>query len=267
MTAAADRLVENDDVMMLFHDRRDGADHRDGLVRSRLVDIDRLEPAGECRILFEILAIFGMGRRRDRPQPPLASAGLSRFAASPVPAWPPAPIKVCASSMNRMIGLGLDSTSSITPRRRFSNSPFMLAPACIRPMSSARRVTPLQRGRHVAVDDSLGEAFDHRRLADAGFADEDGVVLPPPQQDIDDLPDLVVTTDDRVDLALARLAVRSTEYSVERLALAARNAARRRHRGFGAGSPPRSRRLRSTSRARVEFVRELVDLDLSEFAC
>ena len=67
---------------------------------------------------------------------PRASAGLSRFAASPVPAAPPAPISVCASSTNRMIGLGDACTSSITWRSRFSNSPFMLAPACSRPMSS-----------------------------------------------------------------------------------------------------------------------------------
>ncbi len=67
---------------------------------------------------------------------PRASAGLSRLAASPVPAAPPAPISVCASSMNRMIGFGDACTSSITERSRFSNSPFMLAPACSRPMSS-----------------------------------------------------------------------------------------------------------------------------------
>ncbi len=67
---------------------------------------------------------------------PRASAGFSRFAASPVPAAPPAPISVCASSTNRMIGFGEACTSSITCRSRFSNSPFMLAPACSRPMSS-----------------------------------------------------------------------------------------------------------------------------------
>jgi len=66
---------------------------------------------------------------------PRANAGFSRFAASPVPAAPPAPIKVCASSMNRMIGLGEACTSSITERSRFSNSPFMLAPACNSPIS------------------------------------------------------------------------------------------------------------------------------------
>ena len=37
---------------------------------------------------------------------PRASAGFNRFAASPVPAAPPAPISVCASSMNRMMGVG-----------------------------------------------------------------------------------------------------------------------------------------------------------------
>ena len=69
---------------------------------------------------------------------PRARAGFRRLAASPVPAAPPAPISVCASSMNRMIGTSDDCTSSITAFRRFSNSPLTLAPACIRPMSSAR---------------------------------------------------------------------------------------------------------------------------------
>ena len=77
---------------------------------------------------------------------PRASAGFSRLAASPVPAAPPAPIRVCASSMNRMIGLAEDWTSSITCRSRFSNSPFMLAPACNNPTSSTRRVTSLSGG-------------------------------------------------------------------------------------------------------------------------
>ena len=72
---------------------------------------------------------------------PRASAGFSRLAASPVPAAPPAPISVCASSMNRMTGTSEAWTSSITARRRFSNSPLTLAPACISPTSSIRRLT------------------------------------------------------------------------------------------------------------------------------
>ena len=52
---------------------------------------------------------------------PRASAGLSRFAASPVPAAPPAPIRVWASSINRMIGFSEALTSDRTPLSRFSN--------------------------------------------------------------------------------------------------------------------------------------------------
>ena len=61
---------------------------------------------------------------------------MSRFAASFWPCWPPAPISVCASSMNMTIGVGEAFTASITPFRRFSNSPFTPAPACSRPRSS-----------------------------------------------------------------------------------------------------------------------------------
>ncbi len=77
---------------------------------------------------------------------PRASAGFSRFAASFWPAWPPAPMIVCASSMNRMIGCALFFTSSITLFSRFSNSPFTLAPACSSPMSSTCSATPRNGG-------------------------------------------------------------------------------------------------------------------------
>ena len=72
---------------------------------------------------------------------PRARGGLRRLAASPVPAEPPAPIRVWASSMKRMIGIGELCTSSITERSLCSNSPFIDAPACIRPMSSAQSRT------------------------------------------------------------------------------------------------------------------------------
>ena len=77
---------------------------------------------------------------------PRARAGFSRLAASFCPAAPPAPISVCASSMNRMIGLGLALVSSITDFSRFSNSPFTPAPACSSPRSSVRNVTSRRAG-------------------------------------------------------------------------------------------------------------------------
>ena len=49
-----------------------------------------------------------------------------------------------------------------------------------------------------------GEALDDRRLADARLADQHRVVLGAPAEHLDDAADLLVTADDRVDLAVAR---------------------------------------------------------------
>jgi len=61
-----------------------------------------------------------------------------------------------------------------------------------------------QRLGHITRRDAQGKAFHHRRLADAGLAREDRIVLPPPRQDVDHLADLEVAADHRVDLALTR---------------------------------------------------------------
>src|SRR3954452_5021567 len=62
-----------------------------------------------------------------------------------------------------------------------------------------------QRLGDVAGDDPLGEALDDRGLAHAGLADEDGVVLGASGEDLDDAADLVVASDDRVELAVLGL--------------------------------------------------------------
>ena len=84
---------------------------------------------------------------------------------------------VWASSMKRMIGVRRALTSSITCFSRFSNSPFTPAPACSRPRSRVAQHHVLERLRHVALGDPQGEALDDGRLADAGLAGEDRVVL------------------------------------------------------------------------------------------
>jgi len=66
---------------------------------------------------------------------PRARAGLRRLAASLPPAVPPAPMRVCASSMKSTMGTGEAFTASMTDLRRFSNSPFTPAPAWSAPRS------------------------------------------------------------------------------------------------------------------------------------
>ncbi len=79
---------------------------------------------------------------------------------------------------------------------------------------------PLQAVRDVPGDDPPGEALDDGRLSDAGFADEDGVVLRSPREDLHDPPDLLVPADHRVELFLAGEGRQVSAEFVENLVLA-----------------------------------------------
>src|SRR5690606_35874526 len=62
----------------------------------------------------------------------------------------------------------------------------------------------LEGFRYLAVDDALRQPFDNGGLADTGLADQHGVVLGTPLENLDGSTDLVVTPDDRIQLALPR---------------------------------------------------------------
>jgi hypothetical protein len=59
-----------------------------------------------------------------------------------------------------------------------------------------------QPGGHVARHDALRQPFDDGRLAHARLADQHRVVLGAPAEDLDHAANLLVATDDRVELAL-----------------------------------------------------------------
>ncbi len=61
----------------------------------------------------------------------------------------------------------------------------------------------LQALGHVAIDDAQGQALDDGGLADAGLADEHGIVLGAAGQDLDRAADLLVAPDHRVELVVA----------------------------------------------------------------
>ena len=58
--------------------------------------------------------------------------------------------------------------------------------------------------RHLGVGDALGQALDDHRLAHPGLADQGRVVLLAPRQGLDDLGDLLLAADDRIQGMLAR---------------------------------------------------------------
>src|SRR5439155_446544 len=74
----------------------------------------------------------------------------------------------------------------------------------------------------VARHDALSQSLDDRGLADAGLADEPGVVLGARREHLDDTPDLLVAADDAIDLVLACELGQVTAVLVERLVLALR---------------------------------------------
>ena len=67
-------------------------------------------------------------------------------------------------------------------------------------MDQALAFQPL---RHIPVNDALGQALDDGGFADARLADQGRVVLGAARKDLDRAPNLLVTPDDRVELALA----------------------------------------------------------------
>jgi hypothetical protein len=70
----------------------------------------------------------------------------------------------------------------------------------------------LERLRHLAGDDALGQAFHDGGLAHAGLADQHRVVLGAPLQHLDGAADFLVAADHRVELAAAGALVRSRVY-------------------------------------------------------
>ena len=69
----------------------------------------------------------------------------------------------------------------------------------------------VQHFGHVALDDALGEALGDRRLADAGIADIERVVLGAAAQHLDGAVDFGLATDQRIDLAGLALLFRLTQ--------------------------------------------------------
>ena len=74
----------------------------------------------------------------------------------------------------------------------------------------------LQHFGHFALDDAARQPFGNRRLADAGIADIERIVLRAAAQDLNGAVDLGLAADQRIDLAL-RLSFEIDAIGVERV--------------------------------------------------
>ena len=62
--------------VMLFHSGSDSSHHQNALFLTGLGNLDHLEPAGEGRVLFNVLLVLGPGGGGDGSQSTAGEGGL-----------------------------------------------------------------------------------------------------------------------------------------------------------------------------------------------
>ena len=180
------------------------AQDRDGVLDARLVDEDRLEAAGERRVLLDVLLVLVERGGADAVQLAARERGLEQV-----------------GGVHGAVGLAgadqgvhlVDEQDDAAVRRRHllqhGLEPLLELAAILRARDQGAHVEGeqllvLQALRHVAVDDALGQPLDDRGLADAGLADQHRIVLGAAGEHLDGAADFLVAADHRVDLAVAR---------------------------------------------------------------
>ena len=168
----------------------------------RLADVDRLEAALERGVLLDVLLVLVERGRADGAQ---LAAGehrleqVGRVDRALGGAGADDRVQLVHEEDDLALGVGdllQDGLQALLELAAVLGAGEQRADVEAMTLRSRRRLGD------VAGDDALGEALDDRGLADAGLADQHGVVLGAAGEDLDDAADLVVAADDRVELAV-----------------------------------------------------------------
>ena len=170
----------------------------------RLADEDLLEAALERGVLLDVLAELVERRRADEAKLAAGEHRLEHVAR----VHGRLPGGTGADDGVQLVDEGDDLPRGLLDLLEHGLEPLLELAAVLRPGDHRAEVErdeslAAQRLGDVAVDDPLGEALDDGGLADAGFADEHGVVLRAPAEHLHDAADLVVSPDDGVEPTLA----------------------------------------------------------------
>ncbi len=199
-----DRRVRDLDLVVDRVALLQAAQDRDRVFDRRLVDQHLLEAALERGVLLDVLAVFVERGGADAMQFAARERGLQHVA-----------------GVHRAFGLaGADHRVQFVDEQ--DDAAFLLGEVVQHALEALLEFAAELRARdqrahveredalvaqalgHFLVDDAQREAFDDRGLADARLADQHGVVLGATLQHLDRAADLVVTADDRIELALLR---------------------------------------------------------------
>ena len=179
----------------------------DAVLDRRLVDVDLLEAADQRPVLLEVVAVLLVGRRAHaaqiaRRQRRLEDVGRVHRAAAG--------------------GAGADDGVDLVDEQDRARRRLQLGDDVLQPLLEIAAVAcsgkqrahvegedggALEHVRHLAADDPPREPLRQRRLADAGIADEQRVVLVAPAEDLDGPLDFGLASDQRIDPTIGRFPV------------------------------------------------------------
>ena len=198
-----ERGIRDRDLVVRLVALLEPAQDRDGVFDARLADVDLLEAALERGILLDELAVLVERGGADHAQLAAGEHGLEHVGCRDRPlaaARAHQHVQLVDERDDAAVGVGDLLEHALQP---------LLELAAVHRAGDERRdvdrdeLLVFERVGDVARDDALREALDDGGLADAGLADEHGVVLGAAGQHLADATDLAVAPDDGVELALA----------------------------------------------------------------
>ena len=195
------------------------AQNRDGVLHRRLVDQHLLEAPLERRILLDVLAVFIEGGGADAMQFAARQRRLqhvARIHGALRLAGAHHGVQFVDEQNHLAFLLGQIIEHRLQPLLEFA-AEFRARDQCSQVERQDSFVA--QALRHFAVDDALCQSFDDGGLAHAGLADQDGIVLGAPLQDLNGAADLVVAADHRVELPRGRALGQIDAVLLQRLAI------------------------------------------------
>ena len=186
-----------EDLVLLLEATKD----RDGVLDGGLAHHNGLETTSERRVLLDVLAVLVERGRADRVQVATGERRLEDVAG----------VHGALGGTRAHDGVELideqdDLALGLLHFLEYSLQAVLELAAVLgagdqRAHVELDKVAVAQGARHVAGHDTLGDALDDGRLADARLADEHRVILGAAGQDLNGTADLVGTANDRVELA------------------------------------------------------------------
>mmetsp|Transcript_22789 Transcript_22789/g.40341 ORF Transcript_22789/g.40341 Transcript_22789/m.40341 type:complete len:530 (+) Transcript_22789:864-2453(+) len=180
------------------------SENRYGLFRRGFLDHDLLEPPLESCVFLHVLSIFVEGCGSDAPE---LTSGEHRFQ-QVARVHSGVPSLACSNDRVDLVDEE-DDCPVFFHLVDHSLEPLFELTTVLGASDQLAKIQGVylpshQCGGHVAVRNALGQTFDNSSLTHTRLSDEDGVVLSPSRENLDGSADLLVSSYNRIELAVYR---------------------------------------------------------------